>query len=181
MSKKQMLVEKPLFNENIKMKLKLIICIAFLSGFNLLMAQATNNKKDFHTFLGVDVAYNSEKTDGLFVNGIYKGYGAEAAGLQRGDILKAINSVSVNSFCELVKTLDKYKAGEKIQVSFLRNNALEKVTVNLSVYPEFLKYNSMIWIKDKGKETEIQRAKLGIDVNSDWEKYALVVRNFSDN
>jgi S1-C subfamily serine protease len=144
------------------------------------MAQATNKQNGFHTFLGVDIDNNSIKTDGLFVNGVYKGYGAEKAGIQRGDILKTINSTPVHNFGELVKTLDKYDAGDQIEVSFLRNNSLQKITVTVSDYPEFLKYNSMRWLKEMGEDAEIQRAKLGIDVEPNWERYAVVVTEFSD-
>jgi S1-C subfamily serine protease len=163
------------------MKYKLIICLAFVFGFNLLIAQKTDKQYGFHTFLGVDVDNNSIKTDGLFVNGVYKGYGAEAAGLQRGDVLEAINSTKVYNFDELVKTLDKYKPGDKVEVSFLRNNSLQRITATVSDYPEFLKYNSMRWLTEMGNGAEVQRAKLGIEVDPDWEKYAVVVTDFSDN
>ncbi len=39
----------------------------------------------------------------------------------------------------------------------------------------------MAWLKNMGTEAEIQRAKLGVDVDPDWIKYAVVVTGFSDN
>ena len=162
------------------MKHKLIICLALLPLLSLAQ-QKTDRQYGFHTFLGVDVDNNSDKTEGLFVNGVYKGYGAEKAGIKRGDILKSVNTTDVHSFGELVNTLDKYNGGDNVEVSFWRNNSLQKLNVTLSDYPEFLKYNSMVWLKDSGKELEIQRAKLGIDVEPNWEKYAVVVTEFTDN
>jgi len=99
--------------------------VIFLGLFPLLLAaqQKTEKHYGFHTFLGVDVDNTSEKTGGLFVNGVYRGYGAEKAGIQRGDILMSINSTNVHSFGELVNTLDKYKGGENVNVSVMRSTA----------------------------------------------------------
>lgn len=166
------------------MKYKIIISLAFVFSYNLLMAQQTNKEKGFHTFLGVDVDNTSIKTNGLFVNGVYKGYPAEKAGLQRGDTLKAINAVAVHNFDELIKTLDKYKGGDNVEVFFVRNNTLQTMAVTLADYPEFLKYNSMQWLKKmklKGFEGDVIITTLGVDVESVWNDYAVKVTEVINN
>jgi S1-C subfamily serine protease len=161
------------------MKHKTILCIFFALAVNFLFAQKTEKKNpNLHTFLGVDVDNNSIKTNGLFVNGVYKGYCAEKAGIKRGDLLIAVNSDKVQNFDELVKTLDKYNPGDNVEVTVIRNNQSQKITTTVSEYPEFLKYNSMQWFREmekKGFEGEIRRAKLGTDVEPVWERYAVKV------
>lgn len=156
------------------MKLKNLFLFLFLFAATILYAQ--KNKSD-HTFLGVDVNPGSENTNGLFVNGVYKGYGAERAGIKPGDILKTVNSKQVHSFDELVKTLDNYKPGQQVELSYVRSNSLQKVNASLSDYPEFLKYN----YSSNVFEIDSRRAKLGVNVESMWEQYALLVTGFTDN
>ena len=166
------------------MKHKFLFCIFFVLVYTSLLAQNPEKKNpNFHTFLGVDVDNTSIKTNGLYVNGVYKGYGAEKAGVKRGDSLMAINGASLHSFDQLVKTLDKYQAGDNIELSVIRNNQPQKITATVSAYPEFLKYNSKQWIKEmneEGKE-EIRIAKLGVDVDPVWDRYAVKVKEVVDN
>ena len=167
------------------MKHKIILCSAFILAGNFLFAQNLEKKNpNFHTFLGVDVDINSVKTNGLYVNGVYKGYGAEKAGIKRGDLLIAVNSDKVQNFNELVRTLDKYNAGANVDVTVIRNNQSQKITATVSEYPEFLKYGSMEWFREmekKGFEGEIRRAKLGADVEPVWDRYAVKVTEVIDN
>src|SRR5213595_1551116 len=110
------------------MKHKIILCIFSVLAGNFLFAQNPEKKNpNFHTFLGVDVDNNSVKTNGLYVNGVYKGYGAEKAGIKRGDLLIAVNSDKVQNFDELVRTLDKYNPGTTIDVTMVRDNQSQKI------------------------------------------------------
>lgn len=159
------------------MKLKNLFLLAFVFTVSMLHAQSNKNN---HTFLGVDVNTMTENIDGLYVNGVYKGYGAEHAGLKSGDILRTVNSKPVRSFDELVQTLDNYKPGQQVELSYSRNNAVHIVNASLSEYPEFLKYNSGDFLKD-GESREMRRAKLGVNIESMWEQYALLVTGFTNN
>lgn len=165
------------------MKNKFLVTIILVTLYSGSTAQGNKKNNGFHTFLGVDVDNNSAKTNGLYINGVYKGFAAEKAKLKRGDTLKAINDKPVHSFNELVKTLDQYDAGQNVTVSFIRNNQLQKLSAHLNDYPEFLKYNSITWInelQDKGI-SEIRRARLGVEVEPVWDKYAVEVTGFIDN
>jgi S1-C subfamily serine protease len=167
------------------MKNKILCSAIFLLTVTFLFAQKSGKKNsNFHTFLGVDVDNNSVKTNGLYINGVYKGYAAEKAGLKRGDSLMAINSHPVYNFDELVKTLDKYDPGTTIEVLVIRNNQPQKISATISEYPEFLKYNSMQWLKEMNANESkegVRRAKLGVDVEPVWERYAVKVSEVVDN
>ncbi len=65
--------------------------------------------------------YPESHDDGVLVTGIVKGGGAEAAGLQEGDIITALNGQDVDSNRDLTDILAQYKPGETISVSYLRN------------------------------------------------------------
>jgi len=160
------------------MKLKNLLLPALI--FAATMLQAQQNKKNYHTFLGVDINTMSKNSDGLYVNGTYKGYGAVSAGLKPGDILRTVNSKAVHSFNELVETLDNYKPGQQVELSFIRNGVTQTVKASLSEYPEFLKYNRGDFFKD-GDSREMHRATLGVNVESMWEQYALLVTGFTNN
>lgn len=165
------------------MKSKLIFCITCLLVCTNVFAQKSYKRNpNFHTFLGVDVDNTSIKTNGLYINGVYKGFGAEKAGVRRGDTLMAINSTALSNFDELVKTLDRNKPGDNIELSIVRDNQLQKIIAMVSDYPEFLKYNSMLWMREwnKGRD-EIKRANLGVNVDPVWERYAVKVAKVSEN
>ncbi len=158
------------------MKLKNLFLLALMFAVSALHAQQTKN---YHTFLGVDINTISGNTDGLYVNGIYKGYGAEKAGLKPGDILQTVNSTRVRSFDELVETLDSYKPGQQVELSYIRNNTTQKVNASLSEYPDFLKYNAGFF--NDGESRDMRKAMLGIKTESMWEQYALLVTAFTDD
>lgn len=167
------------------MKHKIIFLIAFVFASIALVAQKSGKKiPSFHTFLGVDVDNNSVKANGLYINGVYKGYGAEKAGIKRGDLLLSVNSDPVQSFDEVVRTLDKHKPGDNVDVTVIRNNQSQKITATVSEYPEFLKYYSMQWFREmeeKGFEGKIKRATLGAAIEPVWDRYAVKVTGLSEN
>src|SRR3954462_9352102 len=126
------------------MKHKIFLCTLLVFTYAFLFAQkAITRNPNFHTFLGVDVDNTSIRTNGLFINGVYKGYGAEKAGIQRGDSLMMINSTSLHNFNELVRVLDLYQPGDNIDLTIVRNHRPQKLSATVSAYPEFLKYNSL--------------------------------------
>jgi serine protease Do len=152
--------------------------LVLLMVFGVMMLQAQQNKSD-HTFLGVDINTAMDHDDGVYVNGVYKGFGAVAAGLKPGDILRSVNSKKVRSFNELVETLDNYQPGQQVELSFIRNNVTQSVNATLSAYPEFLKYNRGDF-NSGNYQHKANKATLGINVESMWEQYALLVTGFSN-
>lgn len=60
--------------------------------------------------------------EGVFVTGVPEGGAAFAAGLKKGDIVTKINGVPVTSGPELQEQVSRYKPGDKITLSYMRNN-----------------------------------------------------------
>lgn len=158
------------------MKLRNLFLSALVLSSTVLHAQ--QNKND-HTFLGVDINTAMNNDNGVFVNGVYKGYGAEAAGLKPGDVLRSVNSQKVRSFDELVRTLDNYKPGEQVELTIVRDNNTQSVKASLSAYPEFLKYNRGDF-NTGNYQSKADRASLGVYLESMWEQYALLVTGFTN-
>lgn len=59
---------------------------------------------------------------GLLVNSVNDRSTAKELGLQENDVITAINEVEVHNFAQLVEQLNKFRPGDKITVTFYRNN-----------------------------------------------------------
>lgn len=70
-------------------------------------------------------------TDGIFVSGVTKGGAAEAAGVKKGDVITKINGVQVTNSPELQDQIARYKPGDKISISYLRNGKESTASVTL--------------------------------------------------
>lgn len=74
---------------------------------------------------------------GVIIYSVYQGSAAAKAGLKGttknslGDIITGINGSAVKNNADLILTLEKYKAGDKIQLTILRDNKELKVPVVL--------------------------------------------------
>lgn len=72
---------------------------------------------------------------GAFIDSVEEGGPAEAAGLQKGDVITKFDGLSISSSTELVERLTYYKAGEEIEIGFSRADGGEykeqTVTVTL--------------------------------------------------
>jgi S1-C subfamily serine protease len=69
--------------------------------------------------------------DGVFVNGVADDGAAKQAGIQKGDFVTKINGVSVNTGPELQEQVARYKPGDKISITYVRNE--KENTVNLTL------------------------------------------------
>lgn len=61
------------------------------------------------------------ETEGVFVAGVSERGGARAAGIQRGDFITAINNVKVATIPQLNEQVARFKPGDHVSVSYLRN------------------------------------------------------------
>ena len=93
-----------------------------------------------------DIGY--KEGEGVFVTDVTKGGAAIAAGIQKGDIVTKINGVAVTTGPEMVEQVTRYKPGDKISLSYLRNN--KENTVNLS-------------LKNKGGNFDVVKSQTIID------------------
>lgn len=95
-----------------------------------------NNKP----ILGIicDDTYEEGGNEGVLINRALLGGGAEAAGLQRGDILLKIDDKPVNRAEELRQLISEHKIGDKVAVLYRRNGQEQTVNAELneSILPD---------------------------------------------
>lgn len=72
-----------------------------------------------------------ESASGLYIIEVTKGGAAEKAKMKAGDMLRKINGVNVNSSAELQQQLSTFKPGDKVEVTYERNNKLTTVSATL--------------------------------------------------
>jgi len=69
--------------------------------------------------------------DGIYATEVDKEGGAYAAGLRKGDRIQKVNGVEITSSAELQEQVSRYKPGDKVPVTYLRNDKETTVTVTL--------------------------------------------------
>ena len=69
---------------------------------------------------------------GVVVEGFGDRSAAKAAGIQKGDIITAINNTPVHNFAELQNQLNRYRPGNKVNVTVDRNGNSRSFTVELT-------------------------------------------------
>ena len=75
--------------------------------------------------------YGLKEGEGVLVNNTPVGGAAYAAGIKKGDIVTKINNVKVTTGPEMVEQVTRYKPGDKITVTYLRNG--KENTANLTL------------------------------------------------
>ncbi|MEJ7611702.1 MAG: trypsin-like peptidase domain-containing protein [Ferruginibacter sp.] len=68
---------------------------------------------------------------GIYTDGVPKDGGAYSAGIKQGDIITKINGVSVSTGAEMQEQVSRYKPGDKVPLTFMRNGKENTVTVQL--------------------------------------------------
>jgi C-terminal processing protease CtpA/Prc len=74
---------------------------------------------------------NLKVTRGVFVSEVNEGSAAGAAGVQKGDVIIQIDQVKVNNSSELQEQVGLRRPGDKVQVTLLRKNKEQTLTVTL--------------------------------------------------
>ena len=74
---------------------------------------------------------NLEETEGFYIDVIEPGFGADNAGLQKGDIIKSIDDVRINRFSDLSGYLSSKRPGDKVKVKYIRDKELITASVTL--------------------------------------------------
>ena len=69
--------------------------------------------------------------DGIYITDLTKTGGALEAGMKKGDVIRKINDVNINSSSELQEQLSNYKPGDKVNVTVERNGTLSTMKVTL--------------------------------------------------
>ncbi len=69
--------------------------------------------------------------NGLYVNDVVSGGGAEAAGLKKGDILTKVDGNNIYYSSDLQERVGRLRPGDKVQLTFLRGGQAKNVSVTL--------------------------------------------------
>ena len=86
-------------------------------------------------FVGVE--FDSDNAEGYAVTKVYPGSPAEAAGIQAGDILVALNGVAINKDNDdaLAKARRDWKPGQNVTYTIKRNGSERQVSLTLAPWP----------------------------------------------
>ncbi|MCF6307986.1 MAG: trypsin-like peptidase domain-containing protein [Flavobacteriaceae bacterium] len=75
--------------------------------------------------LGID------ETEGVYVDGVETGSGADKGGIEKGDIIKNIDGLKIGKFADLVGYLGSKHPNDTVQVTLLRDGSEKVVPVTL--------------------------------------------------
>jgi serine protease Do len=89
------------------------------------------------TELNPDVASELKinTTSGLYVSELVTGGGAEAAGLQKGDVITKVEGVKIYESSDLQERVGRLQPGDKVRLTVLRNGAEKNFTITLKGEP----------------------------------------------
>ena len=68
---------------------------------------------------------------GVYVANVIKGAGAEAAGIEVGDVITSINGNKISTFVQLTEIIRQFRPGDKVNVELIRNGNARNVVVEL--------------------------------------------------
>ena len=74
---------------------------------------------------------NLKALEGAYVGGFAERSTAKEAGVEKGDVITAVNGVKVKSSSALQEQISKYRPGDKVELSINRNGSDKKYTVEL--------------------------------------------------
>ena len=69
--------------------------------------------------------------DGVVIIKANEGYPAAQAGLEKGDIILSINDTKIENSVHFKYLLYKYQVGDKIKITYYRNNKIQETTLTL--------------------------------------------------
>jgi len=72
-----------------------------------------------------------KEISGLLVNSVVEGGGAAAAGMKKGDIITKVDGKKIMSSADLQEKVGRLRPGDKVQLSFLRDDKERSVSVTL--------------------------------------------------
>ena len=73
--------------------------------------------------------------DGVFINNIDSSGPAAKSGIKVGDIITEINSEKTNTMLDIRTLLYKYKVGEEINITYIRNGEQKTTALTLTKKP----------------------------------------------
>ncbi len=92
--------------------------------------------------------------EGIYVTEVPKDGGAFAAGIKKGDMITKVNNIAVNSGAEMQEQVSRYKPGDKITLTYLRDG--KETTSNITLKNKAGNYDVV--------KSEIATDKLGAEL-----------------
>lgn len=86
---------------------------------------------------------------GIYVQNATADGGAYAAGIRKGDMIKSINGVPVTSGAEMQEQVSRYKPGDKVTVTYIRNDKEQ---------------SSVVSLKNKAGNFDVVKAETAVDM-----------------
>lgn len=74
-------------------------------------------------------------TEGMYLDGVVEGMGAQAAGMQKGDVVVRLAGHDITNFPSFVGALEGHRAGDRVPVVFYRGAERHEVEIELSARP----------------------------------------------
>ena len=107
-------------------------------------AQLVQTGHATHSYLGITFQWaggasarqlHAQNTEGVLVQQVQPGSPAAKAGVQRGDIITAVNGQKLTSETDLPATISKQKPGDTIQLAIVRNGQPQTLSATLAQRP----------------------------------------------
>jgi len=124
-------------------------------------------------YLGID------ETEGVYVDRIEKGSGADKSGIKKGDIIMGIDGIKIGKFSDLVGYLGSKHPNDVVQVTLLRDGNKKVIPVTLVKFESFEIEDLGLEIKNSNQSELLERGvTYGVKVtrilNKDMEQYNLI-------
>lgn len=128
-----------------------------------LINRQTREKVDNHGYMGITVVPVSDEASqmynipqGAFVYEVTEGSPADKAGLKKGDIITGFDGITIGSQEALLKQIQYYEVGEKVEVTYQRPNG-----------GEYEENTTEMTLTDAPEDVKEQQEKENSDGNSD--------------
>jgi S1-C subfamily serine protease len=90
-----------------------------------------SGRRRFKVTLGIMPDYSSEEGEGLRVDGVINNKPAKRAGMEKGDVIVAMDGKPVKNIYDYMYRLEECKPGQRINVDVLRNGKNITLIVDL--------------------------------------------------
>jgi Do/DeqQ family serine protease len=139
----------------------------------ILGIQGGNLNSKIADHLGID------ETEGVYVNSIEEGSGADKSGIRRGDIISEVDGFKVSKFSDLVGYLGSKRPNDVVRVTVLRDGHQKIVPVTLIKLDSFEIEDLGLEVKNTNSNDLVEKGlSYGVKVtralNSEMNKYNLV-------
>ena len=134
-----------------------------------IIAQLKENGEVTRGWLGIGIQdlspelaeyYGAEGDTGVLVTQIFEGDPAEKAGIERGDIITAVDGKKVFTSRELSQEIANSKVGEKVSVTLLRDGREKTIDVELAK-----RKDSRLALGDRGYGSGDENGDLGLKLS----------------